>query len=406
MGVKPPVDNVYTSEQIWSYTTDGLGEIDRHFPGRKVLEATPDTRRGLLKFRLAGEGGKISPAKDKAEKKPHAKEQIYVYDVETKTVSKEASPVFRSEILRNILRYSRRIHAGSSFDKMLSWVWIAVMLISMIAILSGFLFNWLSGKRTFGRITTPNESSSFFWSDTHSLTGAVTGAFLFVLAFTGILQAVTTDGFTKELREHEGQAAEYFSQIDAEYGPVSSNEVLLPAEALRRLRADFPADDYRLLSMKFPTKEKAFFAFYLTESPYGFERRNAVELVGMRLDGENIFVVTPSPASKLLARAAQLHRLWPMNGAVRLLWGVYLLMSLAMLVSGMYVHIRRHQKADVIAQASGQATEKDRLWIPLSLSVLVVLSFFSMLIDSSGYFAALLLLIPLLVIVYKLRKEN
>lgn len=405
MGVQPPAEKVYASDELWSHLMAGLGEVDRHFPGTKVLEATTDKSRGLLKFRLASEQRKSADAKTSV-KKAHSKEEIYTYNVELKTISGVTTPVYRSELLRSIIKYSHRIHTGTLYGRWLQPVWFIFTVLSLLAVLSGFLYHGISCASTLGKITAPQVSPRKFWSDTHRLTGVIAGVFMLVMAFSGILLPAVADSFVNDLKAHEESAAEYFAKLDAEYGNVSANEMLLPSEALRRLREKFSEKEYRLLAVKFPTKERDFYSFYLTESPYGPMRYNAVELVGMRPDGENIFVVSPSPAVRLLAGTAQLHRLWSMKGAVRILWGIYLLLTLWMIISGLLVHIRRHQGDKEIVPSDGKPTAMDRLMLPAAFSLTAGLSFLSTMIDNSGLLAAGLLLLPLLTAAYRIKTEN
>lgn len=314
MGVKLPSKNHYSAEEIWDSLTDGLGEVDRHFPGVSVLEAAADTKYSLLRFKLQnkteGTTGRNGTQKKGAEKAI----DLVNYDVDLRTVSTPVMPVYRSEILRGLLQYAKRIHTGVAFDYWLKPIWVVTLVISIVAIVSGFLFHGVASNGPFGRITLPKKNKRWFWSDVHRLAGVVTGAFLFVMSASGILLTTIPSGFGLELRDHEKQAQEYFSRIDKEFGEVSPNFKVLPSEALRRLRERFPADKYRLISIKFPVQDKEFYSFYLTESPFGNIRNNAVELVCMRPDGENLFVVTPSSASKLMAYVAQFHKTWSMNG--------------------------------------------------------------------------------------------
>lgn len=406
MGVQPAVGKSSTAESLWPHLMDGLGEIDRHFPGVKVLEVVPDTKRGLLKYRLEPEKGKDIVGDSIPANEKQGRGQIYNYNVELKTVNPAGLPVYRSELLRNLLKISRNVHVGSGIFKWLKPVWIIAMLLALLAVITGFIFHGFSCTGPLGRITAPQKSSRTFWSDVHRITGVVAGSFVFLLAFSGILVPVAVSNFTGDMKEHEEQAAEYFRQIDADYGQVPPSAVLLPSEALRRLRESYPADEYRLLSIKFPNGEKEFFSFYLTGSPYGSAGYNAVELVGMRPDGENVFAVKPSPAARLLARMTQLHRTWSMNGAVGMMWGIYLLLSLGMLVSGFYVHARRHQGQKAMRKADWSPTNADRLLLPIFSALTVCAAFLTSFIDSTGYLMAVMLFIPVGVAIYLIRKEN
>lgn len=406
MGVKLPSENCYSSEEIWDNLTDGLGEVDRHFPGVIVLEAAADTKYGLLKFKLQNRTEGITGSRGKQGKGAEKAADLVSYDVDLRTVSTPVMPVYRSEILRGLLQYAKRIHTGTALDYWLKTIWVVTLVISMLAIISGFLFHGFACNGPLGRITLPKKSKRWFWSDVHRFTGVLTGAFLFMMSVSGILLITVPSGFGLELKDHEIQAKEYFSRIDKEYGEVSSNFKVLPSEALRRLRERFPADKYRLLSIKFPAQDKEFYSFYLTESPFGNIRNNAVELVCMRPDGENLFVVTPSSASKLVACVAQFHKTWSMNGSLGLMWFVYLILSILMVVSGLLVHVRRNKDTGGYPDTEKKQTNIDRFLLPAFITVTVILSFALTRCDESGSLAAAGLLIPVLVAGLKMWKIN
>lgn len=402
MGVKLPAEKCYSSEEIWDNLTDGLGEVDRHFPGVSVLEAVADTKYGLLKFKLENRTEGTTGSKGKQKKAA----DLVNYDVDLRTVSTPVMPVYRSEILRGLLQYAKKTHTGTALDYWLKPIWVFMLVISMVAIISGFLFHGFACNGPLGRITLLKKSKRWFWSDVHRLTGVLTGSFLFVMSASGILLTTVPSDFGLELKDHEIQAKEYFSRIDKEYGEVYSNFKVLPSEALRRLRERFPADKYRLLSIKFPAQGKEFYSFYLTESPFGNIRNNAVELVCMRPDGENLFVVTPSPASRLIAYVAQFHKTWSMNGGLGLMWFVYLIFSILMVISGLLVHVRRNQGTGGYPDTEKKPTSIDRFQLPAFITIIVILSFALTRFDESGSLAAAGLLIPVLVAGLKVRKVN
>lgn len=406
MGVQPPAEQFYTSEELWDNLTDGLGEVDRHFPGASVLEATVDTKYGLLKFKLGNKTDKAVERAGQQGKSSKKSGNLVNYNVDLRTVSSPASPVYRSEILRGLLQYAKRLHTGAALDHWLKSIWVVTLVMSMMAIISGFLFHGFACNGPLGRITLPEKSKRWFWSDLHRLTGALTGAFLFVMFASGVLLATVPDGFGLELKDHEMQAKEYFSRIDAEYGKVSPNFEVLPSEALRRLREEFPADKYRLMSVKFPTQEKGFYSFYITESPFGTIRHNAVELVCMRPDGENLFVATSSPASKLIASVAQFHRTWSIKGSLGIMWFVYLMFVILMIVSGLLVHVCRTQGMKGAPDTEKKPTDMDRFLLPAFITIMVMFSYVFTRFDKNGSLAAAGLLIPVLAAVWKVWQVN
>ncbi len=95
-----------------------------------------------------------------------------------------------------------------------------------------------------------------------------------------------------------------------------------------------------------------------------------------------------------------------MKGAIRMLWGIYLLLALWMIISGLLVHIRRHQGDKEIIPSDGKPTAMDRLMLPAAFSLTAGLSFLSTMIDNSGLLAAGLLLLPLLTAAYRIKTEN
>ena len=355
----PPRGEPMALSEIWAGLPQGTAAVTQAFPTKEILAVTPDGEDGTLYFRVKERGGKAG--------RSHMRmggEQI-MYDVRTGTLFNRQERVYRSEAVQEFMHAMHILHVRMGMEAGGRDFLAAMCVLSVISIVSG-VYLYLPMMKTLAFGTRRRRSSRLFWSDWHKLTSVFAGTWATLMCVSGIFIVLYSVGMQDYQRTAQGLAAEHFAVQEQRAA------LLPPEEALARIQEAFPAKD--VISMRLPTAESALYVFQIAEPtvrPTDFALGTQVYLAA---GGGEPFLV-PVPAWLQVAPFfLNLHIHNHEMMAEKIFWALLILMTAAMIVTGIALWLTRWQRRISKAVEAAQRRRTNAAWEePVRIAVLTLI---------------------------------
>ena len=357
----PPRGEPVALSEIWAGLPQGTAEVSQAFPTKEILAVTPDGEDGTLYFRVKERGGKASRAHMRM-----GGEQI-MYDVRTGAVFDRKDRVYRSEAVQEFMHTMHILHVRLGMEEGGRDFLAAMCVLSVISIVSG-VYLYLPMMKTLAFGTRRRRSTRLFWSDWHKLTSVFAGTWAALMCVSGVFIVLYSVGMRDYQRTAQMMAAEHFSAQE------QSASLLLPEEALAQMQEAFPAKD--IISMRLPTADSALYAFQIAEPTVRATDFALGTQVYLAAGGGEPFSV-PVPAWLTMAPFfLNLHIHNHELTAEKVFWALLILMTAAMIVTGIVLWLTRWQSRISKAVEAAAKRRTNAAWeelVRIAVLTLIVL---------------------------------
>ena len=345
--------------EIWAALPEGRAALMEAFPTREILAVTPDASDGTLYFLVKDRGGKASRAHMRM-----GGEQI-MYDVRTGALFDRKERVYRSEAVQEFMHTMHVLHVRMGMGEG-GRDFLAVMCaLSVVSIVTGvYLYLPMMKSLAFG--VRRRRSSRLFWSDWHKLASIFAGTWAVLMCVSGIFIVLYSIGIRDYHRTAHALAAEHFA-VRAQDAPQLSSE-----EAYALIAAEFPQKD--VISMRLPSEDSAYYIFQIAAptvraTDFALGEQAYLPASG---DGAPLFVPVPAwltMAPFFLNMHIHNHELL----AEKIFWALLILMTAAMIVTGIVLWLTRWRNvisaaADAVQRRTNAAWEE-----PVRVAVLTMI---------------------------------
>ena len=344
---------------IWEALPAGTAAVTQAFPEKEILGVTPDGSDGTLYFLVKERGGKAA--------RSHMRmggEQI-MYDVRTGTVFNRKDRIYRSEAVQQFMHTMHILHVRMGMDEGGRDLLAFMCGLSVISIVSGvYLYLPMMKNLAFG--TRRRKSSRLFWSDWHKITSVFAGTWAVVMCVSGIFIVLYSIGIRDYHRTAHALAMEHFAAQEQSVGTLSSTE------ALTRIQEDFPAKD--IISLRLPTAADSYYIFQIAEpavraTDFTLGEQAYLPAAG----GEPLFVPVPAwlqTAPFFLNIHIHNHEFL----AEKIFWGLLILMTAAMIVTGIVLWLTRWRNRVTAAAEMFAEKRTNAAWEePMRVAVLTLI---------------------------------
>ena len=288
-----------------------------------------------------------------------------MYDVRTGTLFNRQERVYRSEAVQEFMHTMHILHVRLGMEEGGRDFLAAMCVLSVISIVSG-VYLYLPMMKTLAFGTRRRRSSRLFRSDWHKLTSVFAGTWATLMCVSGIFIVLYSIGMRDYQRTAQGLAAEHFAVQEQRAA------LLPPEEALARIQEAFPAKD--VISMRLPTAESALYVFQIAEPTVratDFALGTQVYLAAG--GGEPLPVPVPAwlqVAPFFLNLHIHNHEMM----AEKLFWALLILMTAAMIVTGIALWLTRWQRRISKAVEAAQRRRTNAAWEePVRIAVLTLI---------------------------------
>jgi len=248
--------------------------------------------------------------------------------------------------------------------------------LSVVSIVTGiYLYLPMMKNLAFG--ARRRKSSRLFWSDWHKLTSVFAGTWAVVMCVSGIFIVLYSVGMRDYHRTAHSIAAEHFAAQE------QRAEMIPSADALAQVQASYPHKD--VISMRLPAGADGYYIFQIADpgvraTDFALGEHAYLPAGG----GEPLFV----PVSPWLTMAPFFLNIHIHNHDVpaeKIFWGLLILMTAAMIVTGIVLWLTRWRN---IVSAAAEAAARERTtetWEePVRVAVLSMVVFIAPLYGSAG----------------------
>ena len=366
----PPRGEPMALREIWAGLPQGTEAVMQAFPTKEILAVTPDGEDGTLYFLVKDRGGKAG--------RSHMRmggEQI-MYEVRTGTIFNRQERVYRSEAVQEFMHTMHILHVRLGLEEGGRDFLAAMCVLSVLSIVSG-VYLYLPMMKTLAFGTRRRRSSRLFWSDWHKLTSVFAGTWVALMCVSGVFIVLYSIGMRDYQRTAQTMAAEHFSAQE------QSASLLLPEEALAQMQEAFPAKD--IISMRLPTADSALYVFQIAEPTVRATDFALGTQVYLTAGGGEPFLV-PVPAWLTMAPFfLNLHIHNHEMTAEKIFWALLILMTAAMIVTGIVLWLTRWQSRISNAVEAAVQRRTNAAWEePARIAVLTLIVLIAPMYGSLG----------------------
>ena len=323
----PPPGDPMPLQEVWTALPAGTAAVTAAFPEKEILGVTPDGADGTLYFLVKERGGKAGRAHMRM-----GGEQI-MYDVRTGTVFNRRDRVYRSEAVQSFMHTMHILHVRMGMEEGGRDLLATMCVLSIFSIGTGiYLYLPMMRRMAFG--THRRRTRRLFWSDWHKITSVFAGAWTVMMCVSGVFIVLYSVGIRDYHRTAHTMAAEHFAAVPQDAAAIPAEE------ALARVTAQFPAKD--VITMHLPTARDGYYSFQIADPavrPTDFALGEQVYLPAGG-QGDPFFVPVPAwltMASFFLNIHIHNHEM----PAEKIFWGMLVLMTAAMIVTGIALWLTR-----------------------------------------------------------------
>ena len=219
--------------------------------------------------------------------------------------------------------------------------------LSVISIVTGiYLYLPMMKSMAFG--THRRKTSRVFWSDWHKITSIFAGTWATVMCMSGIVIVLYSVGMRDYHSTAHIAAMEHFAAQE------QKAETLRPADALARVEESSPGRD--VISMQLPTASYPFYVFQTADPPVRATDFVLGEQTYLPAGGGTPFTVPVPVWMKAAPFFLNIHIHNHELLAVKIFWALLILMTAAMIVTGIVLWLTRWHSR--IAAAAEIAVKK------------------------------------------------
>ena len=327
--------------ELWQALSEGEAAVRAAYPTKEILAVTPDDTDGTLYFRVVERGGVAG--------RSHMRmggEQI-MYDVRTHTAFDRKERIYRHDGVQIFMHTMHILHVRMGMDTGGRDFLALMCALSVISIVTGiYLYLPMMKSMAFG--THRRKTSRVFWSDWHKITSIFAGTWATVMCVSGIVIVLYSVGMRDYHSTAHIAAMEHFAAQEQQA------ETLRPADALARVEESRLGRD--VISMQLPTASYPFYVFQTADPPVRATDFVLGEQTYLPADGGTPFTV-PVPAwMKAAPFFLNIHIHNHELLAVKIFWALLILMTAAMIVTGIVLWLTRWHSR--IAAAAEIAVKK------------------------------------------------
>ena len=288
-----------------------------------------------------------------------------MYDVRTGALFDRTERVYRSEAVQEFMHAMHVLHVRMGMDEG-GRDFLAVMCaLSVVSIVTGvYLYLPMMKSLAFG--VRRRRSSRLFWSDWHKLASIFAGTWAVLMCVSGIFIVLYSIGIRDYHRTAHALAAEHFA-VHTQDAPLISAE-----EAYARIAAEFPQKD--MISMRLPTADSAYYIFQIAEPTVRATDFALGEQAYLPASGDGAPLFVPVPAWLTMAPFfLNLHIHNHELLAEKIFWALLILMTAAMIVTGIVLWMTRWRSC-ISAAADAAQRRTNAAWEePARVAVLTML---------------------------------
>ena len=323
----PPASAPMPQAEIWNSLPEGFAAIEAYFPNKEVLAVTPNAADGTLYF-------SVQTRDVKSTARTHMRmggEQI-MYDVRTHTAFDRKERIYRHDGVQIFMHTMHILHVRMGMDTGGRDFLALMCALSVISIVTGiYLYLPMMKSMAFG--THRRKTSRVFWSDWHKITSIFAGTWATVMCVSGIVIVLYSVGMRDYHSTAHIAAMEHFAAQEQQA------ETLRPADALALVEESSPGRD--VISMQLPTASYPFYVFQTADPPVRATDFVLGEQTYLPADGGTPFTVPVSAWMKAAPFFLNIHIHNHELLAVKIFWALLILMTAAMIVTGIVLWLTR-----------------------------------------------------------------
>lgn len=321
---------------LWQGLEQGIQAIQAAYPQKRIKAVSAKAARGELLFRLQDLTNSPNLAASEA-----GKEQQVAYHVRTQALTDQSGIALKYPALPDFLQWMSTLHVRLGLGKGGMLLLGGFCLLSCLSLASGFwLYAPLLKKLPAGIIRRHFRRT--LWSDWHKLTGLAAGVWALVLCLSGVMIVLFSLGYSSYLTAARSEAAQQLPTY-------SQNQITVrPWTALQM--ANQALNNEAVIFLKMPEPKSNLYTLYIKPLAAGPDDFMGQPLFVAASAGEKSGPAAcfRKPLPWYLPVTAVFVNLHTHNHALlvtKIIWSIYILITMAMIISGLYVWLTRWKNA-------------------------------------------------------------
>lgn len=317
---------------LWQGLEQGMQAIQAAYPQKRIKAVSAKADRGELLFRLQDLNNSPHLSASGAET-----EQQVAYQVGTQTLTDQSGIALKYPALPDFLQLMSTLHVRLGLGKGGMLFLGCFCLLSCLSLISGFwLYAPVLKKLPSGMIR--RHSRRTLWSDWHKFTGLAAGMWALVLCLSGVMIVLFSLGYSSYLMAARSEAAQ---QLPA----YRQNQITVPPWTALQT-ANQALDNEAVIFLKMPEPKSNLYTLYIKPLAAGPDDFMGQPLFVAASAGEKSGPAAcfRKPLPWYLPVTAVFVNLHTHNHALlvtKIIWSVYILITMAMIISGIYVWLTR-----------------------------------------------------------------
>lgn len=324
-------------DALWDTVSKGQEQLSSEYPGKIVKAISADAEKGQLFFRVENPGEMAGHVRMKM-----GGEQLVFSPVHDSLFSHSQAAV-KYPIIKDFMHWMHVLHLRLGFGQG-GMVFLGIFCsLSAFSVFTGLLLYWpMMKKISFGTIR--DLSRSVFLADTHKFIGMIAGVWALLLCVSGTMIVVFSLGYGAYLHGIDMKGSQQFAKI-----PMTQQRSF--SEAMSWIEEQYP--DRNLLSVEYPQKGRAYYAFYLTPDKDAMEDFMGQKVLLSASVQSDVFYTQLLPNYLLVAAVfLNMHIHNHPTLLLKILWLCYLVLTIGTIISGLWVYFEKRRKHPIRTRSS------------------------------------------------------
>jgi|GEM_PF-301126 len=317
---------------LWESAGKGKLAVESNYPEKSIKSISSQAEMGELLFRVQNKNSHEIVAS----RLSMGGEQI-AYNVKTGTLHGMNMEHVKYPFISKFMHWMHILHMRMGLGTG-GMIFLAFMcFLSMVSIISGiFIYQPFMKNISFGTLRRNNKR--MLWMDWHKFTGIVAGVWATILCFSGLMIVVFSLSYGAYISDSKAEAEKNLPIIHQSSTSISIQQ------AITFINKSFP--NQVILSIDLPEKitEKTHYTFYVTQ-----KKDKPTEYLGQLVflpssiqNQESFFTKSLPWYFPFVSFALDLHIHNHETLFLKIVWAIFVLVTIIMIISGIYAWVFRH----------------------------------------------------------------